>query len=375
MSASSQAATDPTQVPAGVPPPGVEPNFNNPDNYKHENIILHSVVLSITTIAVFVRIYTRAVIRRNMGVDDWLALLSWALALEFSITLAYATVWGFGMHIYDIRASEILSTLLWLSVSQKSYFPLILSIKLCILLGYLRIFKVDRVTKWSTWIGVALCTIFYVVTFLMDIFRCKPIQAAWNPTIEGTCLDYAAFPWATGIFNVLSDFYILFLPLWPIFRMNMSLVRRIRIATIFGLGLFTCIASILRFAVAIQYGSDPDQTYVAAKVLHWTSTVINSCVSSVLEANIGLICSCAVTSPAFFDTAAPRSLGSFLGSLLAKRSNSQINVATRIESNRSSDGAFRASNETSHSRGKRVWKITSRPSKRSLNGQNQGIEM
>jgi hypothetical protein len=162
------------------------------------------------------------------------------------------------MHIYDIRASEILSTLKvlqaiqvridclntylliscpqWLTISQKSYFPMILSIKLCILLGYLRVFKTDLGTKCGIWIGLMACTIFYTVTFFMDVFRCKPVEAAWNPTVHGTCLSYAAFPWATGIFNVVSDFYILVLPLPVLFKMHMPLARRLRIASIFGLG-------------------------------------------------------------------------------------------------------------------------------------------
>ncbi|KAH9990892.1 hypothetical protein F4779DRAFT_637786 [Xylariaceae sp. FL0662B] len=353
------AVVDLTQAPAAVPPPGIIPDFDSPDNYKRRNIILHSVVLSMTTIVILVRLYTRSFIRKNVGVDDWLAVLSWALALEFSISIAYATVWGFGMHIYDIRASDILNTLKWLTVSQKSYFPLILSIKLCILLGYLRIFKVDRVTKWGIWIGVFACTIFYVITFFIDLFRCKPIEATWNPTIEGICLSHEAFPWATGIFNMISDFYILLLPLLPILKMNMPLARRVRIASIFGFGLFTCVASVMRFVVSLQYARDPDQTYVAAKVLHWT----------VLEVNIGLICGCATTCPAFFDRAAPRSLGSLVGSLLAKRSGSQTNFASPSRSNEGDEGNYRSIDAGGHSRGKSVWHILSRPSKHSLNNQ------
>lgn len=68
----------------------------------------------------------------------------------------------------------------------------------------------------------------------------------------------------------------------------------------------------MRFVVSRQYARDPDQTYVAAEVLHWT----------VLEINVGLICACAAVFPAFFDKTAPRSLGSLVGSLLARRSQS-----------------------------------------------------
>ncbi|KAK7699612.1 hypothetical protein SLS64_011566 [Diaporthe eres] len=306
-----------------MPPPGVTPDFDNPDNYKHQNIILHSVVLSFATVAVLVRLYTRAVVKRSFGIDDWFALLSWALALEFSIVMAYATMWGFGMHIYDIRASEILNTMKWLAASQKSYFPLILSIKLCILLGYLRVFKTDRGTNWGIWIGLATCSIFYIVTFFIDVFRCKPVEAAWNPAVNGTCLSYAAFPWATGVFNVVSDFYILLLPLPIIFKMHMPLARRLRIASIFGLGTF------------------------------------------VLEANIGLICGCAIAFPAFFDASAPRSLGSLVGSLLAKASASQTSILSPPRSRKDAEGGLRLS-EGSPSQSKSRWGKLSRPSKQNI---------
>lgn len=97
-------------------------------------------------------------------------------------------------------------------------------------------FKTDRGTKWGIWIGLTACSIFYIVTFFIDVFRCKPVEAAWNPTVNGTCLSYAAFPWATGVFHVVSDFYILMLPLPVIFKMHMPLARRLRVVSIFGLG-------------------------------------------------------------------------------------------------------------------------------------------
>jgi hypothetical protein len=68
--ASAEGGVDLSQVPAATPPPGVTPDFDNSDNYKQDNIILHSVVLSFTTVAILVRLYTRAVIKRSFGIDD-----------------------------------------------------------------------------------------------------------------------------------------------------------------------------------------------------------------------------------------------------------------------------------------------------------------
>jgi hypothetical protein len=57
-------------IPAAPAPPGVHTNFNNADNYRHDNIILHTVVLALTTLALCIRVYTRAVIKKNFGLDD-----------------------------------------------------------------------------------------------------------------------------------------------------------------------------------------------------------------------------------------------------------------------------------------------------------------
>lgn len=53
------------------PPPGVEPNFIDPYDHMSENIALHSTLLTITTLAVGMRLYTRAIITKaKLGVDD-----------------------------------------------------------------------------------------------------------------------------------------------------------------------------------------------------------------------------------------------------------------------------------------------------------------
>ena len=48
---------------------------------------------------------------------------------------------------------------------------------------------------------------------------------------------------ASGWFNVGSDVAILLLPLRPIWHLQVPWTRRIRIAAIFGLGIFACAAS------------------------------------------------------------------------------------------------------------------------------------
>ncbi|KAF2708714.1 hypothetical protein K504DRAFT_502736 [Pleomassaria siparia CBS 279.74] len=340
----SAQMSDLSQIPAAPSPPGITSNFDNPDNYKVDNIILHSVVLLFVTIAVVVRVYTRSVVKKTFGLDDYFAVLSWALTMTQSILFAYVTRLGFGMHLWDIRASDTLYLFKIFSVALKVYMPTILAVKLCLLLGYHRVFHIDRKAKYAIWAGVVANTAFYVAFFLIDLFRCKPMAAAWNPTITAKkCIAYEFFPWATGVFNIISDFYILLIPMPIIFHLNMSLAHRTRLIAIFGLGFFTCITSIMRLVSTSQASANPDKLYMGAKYMHWP----------ILEVNVGLICACAITFPAFFDASLPSSFGSFISKLRAGTGSS----GSRTEFNNMEPPGMRRQEWSSSSVGKSEYSV------------------
>ena len=53
------------------PPPGVEPNFEDPPSQLHGNIALHASFLSVATIVVAMRLFTRLrILRMKLGIDD-----------------------------------------------------------------------------------------------------------------------------------------------------------------------------------------------------------------------------------------------------------------------------------------------------------------
>lgn len=56
--------------PAGTPPAGVQSNFDNPANLNTIIYLTKTIALTLTTVAIFIRIYTRHVIIRSLGYDD-----------------------------------------------------------------------------------------------------------------------------------------------------------------------------------------------------------------------------------------------------------------------------------------------------------------
>lgn len=58
------------KYPLALPPPGVIPNFVNPESHAYQLIITVAVCLSLVVVAVFMRLYTKQFITHSMGWDD-----------------------------------------------------------------------------------------------------------------------------------------------------------------------------------------------------------------------------------------------------------------------------------------------------------------
>lgn len=56
--------------PAGPPPDGIIPNFNNPQNQDTIQYVTTAFTLSFATCAVIIRIYIKRFLLRSMGYED-----------------------------------------------------------------------------------------------------------------------------------------------------------------------------------------------------------------------------------------------------------------------------------------------------------------
>ena len=129
----------------------------------------------------------------------------------------------------------------WTNLSSIVYGPTIFFIKLSILLQYLRIFVPNRKLNMTLFIGVQACIwsilIFYLVDTVFEIALCTPREKIWNPLMTtGHCFNgYASFQ-ATGIFNVMSDFAILLLPMPTLWKLQMPRKRKFLMMAVFATG-------------------------------------------------------------------------------------------------------------------------------------------
>ena len=106
------------------------------------------------------------------------------------------------------------------------------------LLLYRRVFLPQR---WSVFdivlrIFMIVCSMFYLSTVPVKIWECIPRAKLWNKSIEGKCIHVPGLLNADGIFNTLSDFLILLVPVKALWTLRMKKSKKIGIALLFTVG-------------------------------------------------------------------------------------------------------------------------------------------
>lgn len=79
--------------------------------------------------------------------------------------------------------------------------------------------------------------VFYSASTLLTTFQCSPIAKAWDPLIiGGHCHDTRAISTIVAIFNCITDFLILVLPLRAIWKLQLSRQKKLVLSSVFLVG-------------------------------------------------------------------------------------------------------------------------------------------
>ncbi|KAI0169853.1 hypothetical protein GGR52DRAFT_551825 [Hypoxylon sp. FL1284] len=254
---------DPNNTPGLDPPPGVEPNFVNPYTLQPRRIAVASVCLALGTISVVGRILMRAFMKR-MDLDDYVLILSSASFITLTVTLVVAGQYGDGKHQWNVTQAALERVLLLQNISDLVFCVAVFTIKYVVLHQIETIFfshhqrtLTSRVIRAFIWTNFLL----YAALFLAFILACVPREKLWKPYIEGHCIN---IPWAmvtSGFINLLSDIIIILAPIGKVWRLQMKLENRIRVAAVFAIGILAPVASALRCYYSLRMFHSMDLTW------------------------------------------------------------------------------------------------------------------
>ncbi|KAI0127247.1 hypothetical protein BJ170DRAFT_722288 [Xylariales sp. AK1849] len=203
--------------------------------------------MTLTTLGLLLRIYTRKVVLNFVWVDDYMAIVAWVCLMALggiNITLVHN---GISEGNNSISFQKLLySGLIFSNTGQ-------LFTKLTFFFQFYRIVRnTNSRLRLPYLVIITLIGGWLTAQVLLAALPCVPVEAFWDKTIKGTCLDATPGRWMSSVGNIVTDFIILLFPLPVIWRLRIPRGQKFALGAVFGLGFFVCIISILRLVLSLQ---------------------------------------------------------------------------------------------------------------------------
>jgi len=226
------------------------------------------------------RIYSRLLITRAPGWDDFLIVVGLVFSIAASIMVIIGNKLYFsGRHIWDVPPSTFTPHRLNVWISEWLVVLAGTAIKISVLLFYRRLsVKFPKGFLIATWVGIVYMVLYVLAFTLTLLLICQPTDSYWNsftPSWAAThkfhCADQSvSIPSAVGL-SVLGDFYTTSLPLLLIFRLKLPLKQKLALYSLFALGFLACIFGTIKLVLLNKLLNDTfDFTWLLWEMWIWS---------------------------------------------------------------------------------------------------------
>ncbi|TVY45578.1 Satratoxin biosynthesis SC1 cluster protein [Lachnellula subtilissima] len=263
-------------------------------------IITH-VFCVLAEACIILRIWTKLQLARKLHYDDWSIIGSGFALIPFWYLLVALANQGLGLNMWDTDIDDLdhffqseplnsnPDSLLTVSyklfyIEEIIYILMLAITKVALLLFLVKIFpsKSFRAACWT----VGAITVAVAITFvLVTVFSCRPIShfwTQWQGISKGKCNNINLQTIVSGVINIVQDFTILFLPLPELYKLQVSMQRKIQLFMMFGVGLFVSIISIIRLRSLISYSQDYTSLVIWSTV-EPTAAIMCACMPSIRQ--------------------------------------------------------------------------------------------
>ncbi|OJJ42738.1 hypothetical protein ASPZODRAFT_76364, partial [Penicilliopsis zonata CBS 506.65] len=194
-------------------------------------------------------------------IDDYLILLGTALEIsDCAVMLAYGVKYGFGKHVTDLTAYDLMMFLKGDYIVSHLYNVGLATVKLGILALYYRIFAVASFRRAVLACALVIGLWIFTIEIFMGLL-CRPLAHYWDSAhVKGKCFDATAMTYYVNTSNMITDIVIFALPIPVILRLRTSKHNRVALIAIFSIGFMTCGISAARLAYVFAQSS-PDITW------------------------------------------------------------------------------------------------------------------
>ncbi|KAI1384138.1 uncharacterized protein F4822DRAFT_434082 [Hypoxylon trugodes] len=312
-------------------------------------LVIVSVIFPVLSLAATaLRFKARGMQRAKLLADDWWMVASWILAFFLSIDIwVFGSLTGLDYYKIDPLRGTTLS-LQCLYVASILTLPALTSVKIAILLFYKRVFNTPRF-KIAVWTLVSILPCWCIIFLLLTALQGDPLDSPWKLDTGRFRYNVATVGYAQVGSSIALDFLVLCLPLPLISRLQMAFTRKISVSLIFWLGIFCCVASIVRVVLLVQSLSSVIQAKDAIAIQS------KQFVFLLIEPHCSIIAGCLPcygSLLAKFGGCAPESLVRSVRSMISLQSwgsrGSRGSRGSKSKTQKSTDAPPAKSSQTSH---------------------------
>ncbi|KAI5925014.1 hypothetical protein F4810DRAFT_662535 [Camillea tinctor] len=303
-------------------------------------LVVVSVIFPILSVlCIYLRFKARRISRQMFQADDWWIIATWILSLSLSINVfIYARKIGVD-YFHEDALSGAVDSAVCLVVASLLTGIVLACVKISILLFYKRIF-VTLKFRIAAWAAIVFVSCWGIAMFLIVLLQGDPAEFVINGKSEFR-IDPVAVGFTQVGSSVALDILVLCFPLPVIYRLKMPTKKKLLVGLIFWLGIFCCVAAIVRLVLLGQ---------VLTRVLDAPTQVSlqsTQFIFLILEPHCSMIAACLpCLGPLFAGGRAPesiiRSVRSML-SLASRNSSQQSSKAVGLPSHDESQAELRQS--------------------------------
>ncbi|EMR85763.1 hypothetical protein ACHAPC_011191 [Botrytis cinerea] len=267
-------------LPALAPPNGTVSNFINPENRADAYIVVAGIFIGLAAISVILRLYVRISLQKTPWWDDFIAVIALLTQASYTGINIWLCKHGVGKHMWDVRLIDLLPVITPARVMADITEPSIGLTKLALLLLYYRLFSPDPIVKFAILAGIVFICVCYTTLMFLFIFLSTDKTTKVNKTM--------------AIINVLTDTYILVLPIYSVLKLYLPRRRKIGLALIFATGAFAMAMSIVGAVFRFKFADDGTD---------FTWGLLNVILVNQIECCVGIMCACMPLFPALLSKA------------------------------------------------------------------------
>ncbi|KOC09711.1 hypothetical protein AFLA70_116g002740 [Aspergillus flavus AF70] len=259
-------------------------------NDKSEAIIIvTSIFLALSLLAVSLRCYVRLHLIRAFGADDYMMVLAMAFNLAFAICGIAGGSTGLGkkMDYFADKPTDLRDSLRFWWLGQVFYALTGTAGRTSIAISLLRI-TIVRAHLIIIYATIALSIAVGLLFFFATLVECRPIHYVWDYGMKSPhCVskDFLLdIVYTHSVIAALCDLTLGILPLFMIWKLQMNRRAKFSLGAILGLGCLAGAAVVVRLPYNEKF-KDPDFLYATATL----SILAN------IEAGLGITAGCLST--------------------------------------------------------------------------------